>query len=407
MKTTFEFPRGFLWGAATSAYQVEGGIENCDWATPHQKIGGGPAGIACDHYNRYQEDFDLLKQLNQNSYRFSVEWSRIEPREGFFDEKEIEHYRQVLLALRLREIKTMMTLHHFTTPLWMAKKGGWANPKIVFYFSRFCQRIFNEYKDLIDFWIPINEPMNYSSIGYLEARWVPWKRNPILFLKVVKNQADAHKKVYEIFHKSKQDVKVGNAESYCFFEPANPKLFLDRLNANLYRYFGNRWFLNRVKKHLDFIGLNYYFHRKIKFPFLIRNDNKIVSDIGWEIYPEGIYWVLRELKKYNLPIYITENGLADGKDILRKDFIKEHLFWTYKAIQESADVRGYFHWSLMDNFEWEKGFEPRFGLIEIDYKTLERKPRPSAFYYAEICKSNQLIINPENASLPLGDGAGN
>ncbi len=392
MPQILKFPQKFLWGTATSAYQVEGGIENCDWAKFY------PAGTTCDHYNRYQEDFDLLKKLNQNTHRFSIDWSRIEPKEGYFDEKELEHYRKVLLALKLREIKTMVTLHHFTTPFWLAEMGGWANKKIVFYFLRFAEKIFNEYRDLVDFWIIINEPLNYASIGYLEGRWAPKKRNPILFLKVVKNQIKTHKKVYEVFHKSKPDVKVGNAECYCFFEPANPNSFLDKFSTRISQYFWNEWFLNKIKKHLDFIGLNYYFHNKIKFPFLKRNENKIVSDIGWEIYPEGIYWVLKELKKYNLPIFITENGLSDAKDKLRENFIKDHLFWVHQAIEEGVDAQGYFHWSLMDNFEWEKGFEPRFGLVEIDYKTLERKPRPSAFYYAEICKSNQLTAEPEKKS---------
>ena len=387
MLKLLEFPRDFLWGSATSAYQVEGGIENCDWVKLY------PAGLACDHYNRYEEDFDLLKKLNQNAYRFSIEWSRIEPEEGEFDEKELEHYRKVLLSLKSREIKIMVSLHHFTTPLWLAKKGGWANQKVVLYFSRFAERIFNQYQDLVDFWITINEPLNYASIGYLEGRWPPKKKNPILFLKVIRNQIASHKKIYNIFHKRKTDVRVGNTESYCFFEPASSKSFLDKLSVRISHYFWNEYFLNKIKKQLDFIGLNYYFHHKIKFPFLKRNENKIVSDIGWEIYPEGIYWILKWLGKYNLPIYITENGLADTKDKLRKNFTKDHLIWTHKAIEEGVDCRGYFHWSLIDNFEWEKGFGPRFGLVEIDYKTLERKIRPSANFYAEICRNNRLIID--------------
>jgi beta-glucosidase len=143
---------------------------------------------------------------------------------------------------------------------------------------------------------------------------------------------------------------------------------------------------------LDFIGLNYYRHQRIKFPLKKIEDKIFISDINWEIYPKGIYFVLRDLKKYNLPIFVTENGLADAKDKYRKDFIKDHLFYVHKAMEEGVDVRGYFHWSLMDNFEWDSGFGPKFGLIEIDYKTLERKIRPSAILYSEICKNNQLTI---------------
>jgi len=388
MSEILKFPEGFLWGSATAAYQVEGGIENCDWSKDF------PAGRACGQYNRYEEDFDLIKKLNQNVHRFSIEWSRIEPEQGRFDQKEIEHYRKVLLALKSRGIKTMVTLHHFTSPLWLARIGGWSNSKVVFYFSRFSERVFNEYQDLVDFWITINEPLVFAP-GYLLGIWPPKKRNPILFLKVIKNQISSHKKVYEVFHKlaEQKTVRVGIAKANNFFEPANSRSFLDRFSVRIARYFWNDYFLKKIKNHLDFIGLNYYSHKKVKFPWLARNDNKVVSDMGWEIYPEGIYHAAKELKDYQKPIYITENGLADAKDEKRKDSIKEHLFWVHKAIGEGLDVRGYLHWSLIDNFEWDKGFWPRFGLVEMDYKTMERKPRPSAFYYANICKENALIIN--------------
>lgn len=365
-----KFPKDFLWGTATSAYQVEGGIENSDWSKVY------PAGLACNHYDLYEEDFDLMKKLNQTAFRLSIEWSRIEPEEGKFDKKEIEHYRRYLQSLKARKIKTMVTLHHFTNPLWLGKIGGWTDKKVVFYFSRFAKKVFDEYKDLVDFWITINEPLIFASQSYLISLWPPQKKNPFLFLKVIENQVAAHKKVYTTFHKMDKKALIGISKNNIYFEGAG---------SFVPRYFWNKYFLNKTKKYQDFIGLNYYFHRP-------QDKNKQVSDIGWEIYPEGIYRVLKELKKYQKPIYITENGLADAKDKLRKDFIKNHLFWLHKAIEEGVDVRGYFHWSLMDNFEWEKGFEPRFGLIEIDYKTLERKIRPSALFYAKICKENALIL---------------
>ncbi len=384
MQEVLKFPKNFLWGSATSSYQIEGGIKNCDWVKFYD------AGRACDHYNKYEKDFDLLKRMNQNAYRFSIEWSRIEPEQGKFNRKEIEHYREVLNALKSRGIKIMLTLHHFTNPIWLADRGGWVNSKVNFYFSRFAERVFKEYQDLVDFWLTINEPLIYSLMSYLNGKWPPNKKELFLFLKVVKNQIVSHKKVYEIFHQINSKTKIGVAKNNQYFEPLNPRSKLDKFSVGLHRYFWNEYFLNKIKNHLDFIGLNYYFHQKIKFPFFKKNENKIINDVGWEIYPEGIYYVLKELKKYNLPIYITENGLADSEDKLRKSFITEHLSWIYRAIQEGIDVRGYFHWSLMDNFEWEKGFEPRFGLVEIDYKTMERKFRPSAFYYAEICKNNTI-----------------
>ena len=380
-----KFPDGFLWGTATSAYQIEGGIENSDWSKVY------PAGRSCDHYSLYEKDFDLMKKLNFNTYRFSIEWSRIEPQEGKFDEKEIAHYRKVLEGLKSREIKAMVTLHHFTLPFWLAKIGGFSNTKSVSYFLRFAQKVFSEYKNLVDFWITLNEPLVYASKGYLEGIWPPQKKNIYLFFKVFRNQVKVHRKIYKLFQKEGYKGKLGIAHNFIFFEPFYRKSLLDTLSAFMARFFVNEYFLNKIKKYMDFIGLNYYFHNRVKFPWIMKNENKTVSDVNWEIYPEGIYHVLRELKKYNLPIYVTENGLADRKDILRKGFIKEHLSWMHKAISEGIDVKGYFHWSLMDNFEWEKGFEPRFGLAEIDYKTLERKPRESAFYFAEIAQKNSLL----------------
>lgn len=385
MASALKFPSNFLWGSATSSYQVEGGVDNSDWSQSF------PAGKACNHYQLYEQDFDLAKSLNQNAHRLSVEWSKIEPALGKFDEKEIEHYRRVLLALRSRGMKIMLTLHHFTNPQWLAEIGGWANPKAVFYFSRFAEKVFQEYQDLVDFWVTINEPLVYASLSFLQGRWPPQKKSPFLFLKVVQNQIQAHKKVYRLFHQIRPAAQIGLVKNNSFIEPFSQSL-LDKFAAQCVRYFANVFFLDRVESRLDFIGLNYYFHSKLKFPWQIKNDNETVTDMGWEIYPQGIYYVLKDLRKYRLPIYITENGLADKQDKSRKAFVENHLFEVHRAIQEGINVRGYFHWSLMDNFEWDNGFGPCFGLIEVDYQTLERKIRPSAWDYAKICKENQLVI---------------
>lgn len=392
MSEIFTFPKNFLWGSATSAYQVEGGNIYSDWNDYY------PAGIACDHYHKFREDFDWLVKLNQNAHRLSIEWARIEKKEGVFDQKEIEHYKEVLFYLKQKNIKTMVTLFHFTLPKWFQEKGAFTKKKNIFYFQRFAKKVFEEYKDFVYFWITINEPQIYAAQGYLTKLWPPQKRNPVLYLRVLNNLILAHKKIYQEFHQKDSQVLVGIAKNNQFFEPYSEKSFFDNLAVKIAHRWQNRFFLNKIKDALDFIGLNYYFHNKIKFPFFIKNENKTVSDINWEIYPKGIYYVLKDLKIYNLPIYITENGLADAKDILRKNFIKDHLFWVWKAIQEKVDVRGYFHWSLIDNFEWEKGFYPRFGLIEMDYKSLQRIPRQSAFYYAHICKNNALEFSsqPDN-----------
>ncbi|HUT96436.1 MAG TPA: glycoside hydrolase family 1 protein [Candidatus Paceibacterota bacterium] len=368
-----KFPENFYWGTATSAYQVEGGIKN-DWSMIGKKF---DAGIACDHYHKFEEDFDLAKSLNNNAHRFSIEWARIEPEEGKFDQKEIEHYRKVILALKERGLEPFMTLYHWTLPIWFVEKGGWLNEDAPKDFGRFVGKIVSEYKDLVKFWITLNEPDNvYAVLSFLIGKWPPFIKNWFKFRRVCKQLIITHKEIYELIHKISPDAFVGIAQNYTHF-----KGFLKILNT-----FWNQKFLNKIENHHDFIGLNYYFHHSLSE--ILKLSHRKRTDIGWEIYPEGIYHVLKDFKKYNKPIYITENGLADAKDEKRTKFIIEHLKWVYKAIEEGVDVRGYFHWSLLDNFEWDKGFEPRFGLIEIDYKTFQRIPRPSSRVYAEICKNN-------------------
>ncbi|MCF7835555.1 MAG: glycoside hydrolase family 1 protein [Candidatus Marinimicrobia bacterium] len=361
-----EFPKNFLWGAATSSYQVEGGNKN-DWTSFVD------AGKACDHYNRFEEDFDIAKSLGHNVHRFSIEWSRVEPREGEFDEVEIEHYKKVVNALRERGVEPFVTLYHWTLPTWLSKKGGWLHKDTPKYFERYVRKIITSCGD-VKFWVTINEPNIYTSNSFLKGVWPPQKKSIFKYFKVLKQLTKAHKNSYKAIKKTNPEAWVGISKNNIYFEKI--------LFAN---YFWNKRFLNKIKKQQDFIGLNYYFHYKLS-----GNDNKQVSDMGWEIYPEGIYHVLKGLKKYNKPIYITENGLADSKDEKREKFIKSHLRYVHKAISDGVDVRGYMHWSLLDNFEWDKGFWPRFGLVEIDYKTMERKIRKSALEYAKICKSNFL-----------------
>ncbi len=384
MSKKLVFPDNFLWGTSTSAYQVEGGIDKNDWA---EKF---PAGKACDQYNRYEIDFDLLEELNQSAHRISIEWSRVETEEGSFNQKEIEHYKNLLKSLKRRKIKTMVTLCHFTSPVWFSSQGGWGNSKSPFYFNRFACLMIKECGDLVDFWITINEPLIHCSKGFLTGNWPPFLKNIFIFKKAVKNQILAHRKVFKNFHKLKKDVRVGIAKNNQFFEPYRKKNVFDKFSCFLSNYFCNVYFLKKINRHLDFIGLNYYFHRRLKFPYEMRNKDDVVSDLGWEIYPKGIYYLLLQLKRYNLPVYITENGLSDKNDELRKDFIKKHLLWIYKAIKKGVDVRGYFHWSLIDNFEWDKGFDPKFGLVEVNYDDFSRKPRPSFYYYSEISKNNYL-----------------
>jgi len=246
---------------------------------------------------------------------------------------------------------------------------------------RFIQKIIPEFKR-VKFWITLNEPEIYSMNSFLRGLWPPKKKNIFIYLKVRKNLIRAHKEAYKIIKNINSDAEVGISKNNVYYEAgSNP---LDIFFKNIISWWWNFNFLNKIKNYQDFIGLNYYFHNRIKNLRFNQNDNNRVSDMGWEIYPEGLYYVLKGLKKYNKPIYITENGLADAKDKYRSDFIKEHVEWMKRAIEEDVNVKGYLYWSLIDNFEWDKGFEPRFGLIEVDYKTMERRIRDSAWVYKEI-----------------------
>lgn len=410
------FPKNFFWGAATSSHQVEGGNTN-NWSKWEKQnaerlakkarvnwqkaqLDNFPemlnpdnyiSGRACDHYNLFDNDFNIAKSLNHNAHRFSIEWSRIEPEEGKYNEKEIEHYKHVIASLRKLKIEPFITLWHWTMPIWFSKKGGFEKKENFKYFERFAKIMAENFKDEIKFWITLNEPEIYSVNSYLTGIWPPQRKNPLSFLKTFTNLAKVHKTVYQIIKDVNPNALIGIAKNNVYYSTESGINKCVRFFAD---WFWNFYFLNKIKKCQDFIGLNYYFHHRINYGFSPKanpptvDNNKKNSDLDWELYPEGIYHLLINLKKYNKPIYITENGLADAQDLNRKWFIKENLKYVHKAIQEGTDVRGYFYWSLLDNFEWDKGFWPRFGLIEIDYKTLERKIRPSAEIYAEICHNN-------------------
>ncbi len=417
MLKKIKFPKNFLWGSATSAHQVEGNNYNnwSEWEKENAKKLAKEArnkwtnwqqkkfpemfqpenyisGRACDHYQRYKEDFDMAKNLGHNTHRFSIEWSRIEPEEGKFDEKEIEHYRKVILALRARGIEPFVTLWHWTNPIWITKKGGENNKQFPIYFSRYVKKIIQELGDVVDYWITINEPMSVIANSYIAGAWPPQKRNVLAAWRVYKILAKTHNEAYKTIHKINNNTKVGFANIITDFEANNKKSQLDRVIVKVANYLTRDKFLKLTNNHNDFLTVQYYFHKKIKFLGVAKNKNKKNSDLGWEIYPEGIYHILKDLQKYHLPIYITENGLADADDSRREEFIKKHLRWVHKAIQEGVDVRGYFYWSLLDNFEWDKGFWPRFGLVKVNFKTQERKIRLSALAYAKICQNNELEI---------------
>jgi len=388
-----QFPEGFLWGTAIAAHQVEGGNRNqwSEWEKSLDRtnyliaMGIDPkdyiSGQACDHYNRFEADFDLARGLNNNAHRFSIEWSRIEPEENRIDVKEIEHYRRVIKALKSRGLEPFVTLWHWTVPVWFADKGGFEKRNNIIYFVRFCERMAKEFGKDVKFWITINEPMIYTSSSYWHGNWPPQKKSVITFFRVSGNLVQAHRRAYDVMHDAVDGLKIVIAKNNVYFEG---------WLAPIASWFWNQRFLNRIQDYQDFIGFNYYFHRLIKGFDMNAPADGPKNDLGWEIYPEGIYHTLKELKHYGKTVYITENGIADAKDERRAAFIVNHLRWVHKAIQEGVDVRGYFHWSLLDNFEWAHGFGPRFGLFEVDYKTQERRPRPSSRIYGQISAANGI-----------------
>jgi beta-glucosidase len=392
------FPDGFYFGASTSSHQVEGNCCN-DWtvwekqnakrlALESVKYGNFPSwkvikkqaldpdnyisGIAVDHYNHYPEDFNMAKKIGINAYRFSIEWSRIEPKEGEWNRKELDHYIKMIKLLRKRSIEPFITVWHWTLPLWLSEKGGVMHPDFPELFARYAARLAQEFSGNIKFFILINEPEIYNLNSYLRGIWPPQKKSLMQYLRVMKILIKSHKLAFKEIKKIIPASIIGTACNMSYFEAG--KGSVNRFITFASERFWNRYFIDRVTYYMDFIGVNYYFHNRINYGFN-KNENHKVSDMGWELYPEGILPLLLKLKKYNLPVYITENGLADSGDENRAWFIEITLRSVLKAIIHGVDVKGYFHWSLLDNFEWDKGFWPCFGLISVDRKNLSRRIR--------------------------------
>jgi len=409
-----KFPDGFLWGSATSAHQVEGGNFNdwTEWEKQNAKRLVEKAkkqwhpwqqerfpemfdqqnyisGQACDHYNRFESDFDIAKSLSQNSHRFSIEWSRIEPEDGKFNEAEIEHYRKVIQALKSRGLEPFVTLWHWSLPIWLAQKGGVTNKDFTKHFERYVIKIVGALGSQVKYWLTINEPEIYALNSYYRGRWTPQKQGMINFYFSIRSLMKAHKIAYRAIKKIAPLSVVGIVCNLSDFTSSEG--IINVLLKVFFERFWNHRFLRGVHHQLDCIGLNFYFHNRINYG-LNKNKQEIVSDVGWDMHPEGIKNVLMSLKRYDKPVYITESGMADKEDKNRAWFIKETLTAVSRAVSYGVNVQGYFHWSLLDNFEWDRGFWPRFGLVSIDYKTLERKIRPSAYEYAKICKNNLLIL---------------
>jgi beta-glucosidase len=421
------FPKKFLWGAATSAHQVEGNNSNSDWWAAEKAGSTLPSGKACDHYALFRDDILIAKELGHNAHRFGLEWARLEKTEGIWDNTEWAHYKEVLKELLKHGIEPLVTLNHFTLPKWLSDKGGWEYPEIIPLFGRFAAKAVEELGHHVKFWITINEPQVLAFIGYFQGKWPPYAQSFDKMLLVTKHMLMAHVEAYVMMKEAAaldkrliQPPSIGLAMSVAAFHPCGKLNVLDGMAASLRNNFQNHAFIRsaingRAKLYpyinerlksagtVDFIGLNYYFREFVhsRFPFWTNPFGWVCSHahhenagprtkMGWEIYPRGLYEVVKSFYPYRLPIIVTENGLSTDNDNDRKDYIKSHLSWLLKAIDEGAPVIGYTHWSLLDNFEWAEGYDQRFGLVGVDFATQKRAIRRSARYYAEIIRTGKI-----------------
>ena len=422
----FTFPKDFLWGAGTSSHQVEGNNTNNDWWQWEQHI---PlkmrSGQACDEWNRFEDDFKLAQALGFTAYRFSLEWSRIEPAPGQFDTLVLDHYREMIISLKSKGIEPIVTLNHFTIPLWLVRQGGWFSDNSPELFAQYVQKATEALGSDVHYWITLNEPAVYTYKSYMIGQWPPGERSTKKAFKVIQNLGKAHvlayEKIKEVYlQKGWKKPMVGIAQQVLVFAPCVKLSLWDRLSARLRDNVINHLFVQALirgkarifgvfsvrlprARTLDFIGLNYYTRE------YVRNRGFLLSDIlgaecvlenprfkmnclGWEIYPQGLYKLIKAFSKYKLPILISENGICTNDDAERSVFIVEHLKAVAMAMKERAHVIGYLYWSLLDNYEWADGFAPRFGLIEVDYTTQGRKVRESARKFEEIIRSGKVII---------------
>lgn len=407
-----QFPRRFYWGAATSAHQVEGNNHN-NWsvwelenarslaksaeyklsdlaAWPEVRAQAADpdnyvSGVAIDHYNRYELDLAIAQKLHFNAFRFSIEWSRIEPEEGVWNKEAIDHYRAYIKEIRRRGMEPMPTLFHWTTPVWFSEKGGFEHRKNISYFTRFARKVIDEYHGDIRYITSINEPDTVMSHGYITLDHPPQKRSFVKAIFVYRNLLKSHKLIHGYARTKSRRLRVGFTKSYAWVRPGDDRL-ITRLAVRADLWLRDDIPLWYVKRQLDFIGVNYYFSDR-HIGVRIDNTQEKLNDLGWEMRPSDIKHVLVRLKKWKKPLLITESGVADYGDDYRKWWIAQTIAAVYGAQQAGAEVIGYLHWSLFDNFEWAFGRWPRFGLVEIDYNNnLKRIVRPSGLWYGKLIK---------------------
>lgn len=421
------FPEGFLWGCSTAAYQVEGGNAGSNWAAWERKRRLEPCGPASASWDMWREDVRCLQDLHANAYRFSVEWSRVEPHPGEFDEAALERYATQAKALRLAGIRPIVSLHHFSEPAWLYEQHpkGWLTDAPIERFLAFTGKVVGALRGEVSDWVTFNEPMVWLLFGYGLGFWPPGFRRLLslesTFLKngLIDRVAKAHNEAYRLIKAEIPTARVSLAQNLVDLEPVRANVAdLGALQA--WDRFMHSHLLDLAKSAgtLDFIGVNYYTRIYVRsMPFFPlgampcygeleaalgarlfklmggRRGGRALTDMGWEVVPEGLTRVLGRLHRaYGLPMLITENGLADATGLKREDFLREHVSAMGEAMSQGADVFGYLHWSLIDNYEWGS-FKPRFGLYSVDKDAaFKRRPANGSKLFTQIAKTNGAVL---------------
>ena len=395
------FPDGFLWGAATSAHQTEGRNFNSDWWVSEQAgLVPHASGDACDSWTRWPEDVQLASDLGLNAYRMSIEWARIEPRPGEFDVAALAHYREILEHVRGAGLEPIVTLHHFTNPRWLSDGGGWVNPTVVGRFALYADHVARHLGDLARWWITINEPTVFALFGYLSGVWPPHRHNDFGgYLRHTRHTLAAHAAARRALRAHHPESLVSMALHLNPMDPVRHGDPTDQVATWLFDWLWQGRILRAARPHLDWVGVNYYFRVLVRWdimPWRFFDPPQMgphqKTEYGWEIYPKGLYRVLKRVGRLGKPVIVTENGIADADDDQRARYLVAHLRQAHHALSEGVDLRGYVHWSLIDNFEWSEGFTKRFGLAHVDLESKQRQIRTSARVYEQIARANAVHL---------------
>jgi beta-glucosidase len=395
------FPDGFIWGVATSAFQNEGGDGKTDWDS-----WASEKGIRSGFVGFTKTDILLAKKYGVQCIRTSIEWGRVEPAEGIWDEQELDRSFQLAKFAKKNGVQMMINLNHFTLPKWAAKKGGWENDDLPALFAAYAEKVAQKFKPLdIEYWMTFNEPIVLLAEGYLNGAFPPFRNGDLHgVISARRNIIRAHRAAYDALHRvsdtRRKRIRVGIAHSTSYYVPARIQSEDDQKATTVLDFIMNTDFIDAIEDRLDYIGLNYYSGWLIKFNpwsffFGVPVEYVNTKNSDDSVYPEGLYRIVREFARYHKPIIVTENGVNDGADSKRPVFIMSHLLWLQKAAAEAgpdAPVIGYFYWTLFDNFEWVNGdcVTSHFGLFSVDPHTKERVPRPSAAVFRDISRANGL-----------------